>query len=107
MNMRQQKRYLQNKLAWNNYFGLGLIRGTATPSPLWGAFKEGMELERKVMLAELVEAAPEAEEAKVEFVVVKKSTGEVVGTFDNNDDALALIDKHKRQKKAALELLAA
>lgn len=43
--------------------------------------------------------------AKQEFVVVKKNGGEVVDTFDSKDDALALIEKHKKQKKAALVLL--
>lgn len=55
----------------------------------------------------LVEPDPaeEVEAAKQEFVVVKKSTGEVVGTFDMLEDAETVIEKAKRQKKAALMLL--
>jgi hypothetical protein len=55
----------------------------------------------------LVEPEPveEVEAAKQEFVVVKKSTGEVVGTFDLREDADAMIEKAKKQKKAALVLL--
>jgi len=49
--------------------------------------------------------ADDVEAAKVEYVVAKVSTGEVVGTFDYKEDALALIDKHVRQKKAKLALV--
>jgi hypothetical protein len=51
----------------------------------------------------VVPAQAEVEAAKIEFVVVKKSTGEVVGTFDSREDAQEMIDKAKRQKKAALQ----
>lgn len=43
--------------------------------------------------------------AAQEFVVVVKRTGEVVGTFDHLDDANAMIEKARRQKKASLVLL--
>lgn len=52
------------------------------------------------------EPEPEVEAAKIEYVVAKVSTGEVVGTFDLREDALALIKKHVRQKKAKLTLVA-
>lgn len=54
---------------------------------------------------QLVEPDPEVEAAKQEFVVVKKSTGEVVGTFDLREDAEAMVEKAKKQKRAALMLL--
>jgi hypothetical protein len=44
----------------------------------------------------------QVEAAKQEFVVIKKSTGEVVDTFDTRDAADALVEKHRKQKKAAL-----
>lgn len=46
--------------------------------------------------------AAQVETARQEFVVVKKSTGEVVDTFDDLGSANALIEKHRKQKKAAL-----
>lgn len=48
----------------------------------------------------------EVEAAKVEYVVARFSNGEVVDTFDQRDDALKLIMKHVRQKKAKLMLVA-
>jgi len=54
---------------------------------------------------QLVEPDPEVEAAKIEYVVAKVSTGEVIGTFDLREDALALIKKHVRQKKAKLTLV--
>jgi hypothetical protein len=56
--------------------------------------------------SQLVEPDPEVEATKVEYVVAKVSTGEVVATFDLREDALALIKKHARQKKAKLTLVA-
>ncbi len=49
--------------------------------------------------------AADVEAAKVEYVVIKKSTGEVVGTFDTEGPALEMIEKARKQKKAALQLL--
>jgi hypothetical protein len=47
----------------------------------------------------------EVEAAKVEYVVAKVSNDEVVGSFDLHEDAVALINKHHKQKKARLYLL--
>jgi hypothetical protein len=42
---------------------------------------------------------------KKKYVVIKKTTGEIVGDFDELTDAEAMIDKAKRAKKQALTLL--
>ena len=47
----------------------------------------------------------EVEAAKVEYAVARKKDGVVVDTFDFEEDALELIEKHKRQKKAALYIV--
>lgn len=39
------------------------------------------------------------------YVVARMRDGEIVGEFDNQADAQALVDKAKRQKKAALGIL--
>ena len=124
MNMRQHKRFVQSKVAgglmcafWQRRIDLAL---TETPEEkaardakqaawfdnLWA------DITAKQAVRQLVEpevvviddlAAVEA--AAVEYVVAKVSTGEVVGTFDLKEDALALIDKHVRGKKAKLMLV--
>lgn len=38
------------------------------------------------------------------YTVAKKSTGEVIGTFNTLDEANAVIEKAKKQKKAVLQL---
>lgn len=53
----------------------------------------------------VVDSVEEVVKASIEYVVAKKSTGEVVGTFDLREDALEMIEKAKRNKKAALVLL--
>lgn len=63
------------------------------------------DLVAKQAQRQLVEPDPEVEAAKIEYVVAKVSTGEVIGTFDLREDALALIKKHARQKKAKLTLV--
>lgn len=64
------------------------------------------DLVAKQSVRQLVEPADvEVETAKIEYVVAKVSTGEVVDTFDLREDALALIKKHVRQKKAKLTLV--
>lgn len=47
----------------------------------------------------------QVEAAKQEFVVQKVSNGEVVNTFDTREDALNLVLKHIRQKKAKLHVM--
>jgi len=44
------------------------------------------------------------EDGTLEYVAEKVSNGEVVDTFDNREDALALLKKHVRQKKAKLQI---
>jgi hypothetical protein len=63
------------------------------------------ELEGKMSLRSLVEDTPEVAAAKIEYVVAKKSTGEVVGTFDLEEDAIAMIEKARKAKKATLILV--
>lgn len=105
MNMRQHKHNVANRLALNHRWAWHSAALCAR-SPLVAVFAAETALKRKMYLTELVEAsAAEVQAARVEFVVVKKSTGEVVDTFDLEADARALIDKHRRQKKAVLELL--
>jgi hypothetical protein len=49
--------------------------------------------------------AAQVEAAKVEFVCVKVNGGDVVDTFDTKEDALALVKKHAKQRKAKLQVL--
>lgn len=44
------------------------------------------------------------EAAKVEFVCERVKDGVVVDTFDSREDALALLLKHYKQKKAKLQV---
>lgn len=53
----------------------------------------------------VVDSVEEVVKASIEYIVAKKSTGEVVGTFDLREDALEMIEKAKRNKKATLVLL--
>lgn len=61
-------------------------------------------IQRRMNLAALVEE-PAVEEAKQEFVCQRVKDGEVVATFDLREDALALVLKHAKQRKAKLEVL--
>lgn len=45
------------------------------------------------------------EEARQEFVCVKVSDGTVIDTFDTYEDALVLVNKHIKGKKAKLQIL--
>jgi hypothetical protein len=47
----------------------------------------------------------DVEAAKLEFVCVKVNGGDVVDTFDTKEDALALVKKHAKQRKAKLMVL--
>lgn len=49
--------------------------------------------------------AQEIEEAKQEFVCQKVKDGTVVDTFDTREEALELVKKHAKQKKAKLQVL--
>lgn len=69
------------------------------PEPVEEVASLGSLLQRKLDGDAAVEAA------KIEYVVAKKSTGEVVGTFDLEDDALAMIEKARKAKKATLVLV--
>lgn len=53
------------------------------------------------------EALQKADEtnAKLEYVVVKVNGGEVVDTFDTREEALELVLKHHRHKKAKLQVM--
>ncbi len=58
----------------------------------------GIEVSAESVIAEV-------EAYKVEYAVAKVTTGEVIATFDHRDEALKLIVKHIRQKKAKLMLV--
>lgn len=45
------------------------------------------------------------EAAKVEYVCTKVKDGTVVDTFDTREDALALVLKHAKQRKAKLQVM--
>lgn len=95
MNLRQHKRFrIGQQLALIAYTSLPL----GALSSYWA------ELERKQAVRQLVETDP-VEAAKIEYVVAKKSTGEVVGTFDLEEDALAMIEKARKAKKASLVMV--
>jgi hypothetical protein len=113
MKVRQLKHYAQSGMAWNNWMAWmgqraqGLTRAKLAAVPVVEPIPSKVLLERaNAKKAASVPAAEHSvEAAKQEFVVVKKNGGEVVDTFDIKEDALALIEKHKKQKKAALMLL--
>jgi hypothetical protein len=52
-----------------------------------------------------LEAAQNLQAVNVEFVCVKVNGGDVVDTFDTKEDALALVKKHAKQRKAKLMVL--
>lgn len=119
MNLRRHKHFVQSKVAYavamatNAYWqtvidraleltpeerAASLIKQSEAFDRLWA------DINAKQAVRQLVEPDP-IEEASVEYVVAKVSTGEVVGTFDVKEDAEALIAKHARQKKAKLVLV--
>jgi len=89
MNMRQHKRAVTARLHFNNFW-LWFDRRPVTP--LVQAFRDGM-------------AQADVEEAKREFVCQKVKDGSVVDTFDTREDALALVQKHAKQRKAKLQVM--
>ncbi len=124
MNLRQRKRQLMARLHyivvdayWQRYIDNLMEKAMAfTPEELaeQAARNEAFwkDLSSKMSQRFLVEPDPdqsyseaEVEAAKVEYVVAKKSTGEVVGTFDLEEDALAMIEKARKAKKATLVLV--
>lgn len=59
----------------------------------------------KLMLPRGVADTPAAvEEAKVEYVCERVKDGVVVDSFDTREEALALLAKHTKQKKAKLQI---
>jgi len=100
VNLRQHKRFrTAQQLGWLAYLtALGRQSYDESMASYW------VEVERKQAVRTLVEPDP-VEAAKIEYVVAKARTGEVVGTFDLREDALALVKKHDRQKKAKLTLV--
>jgi hypothetical protein len=56
------------------------------------------EVERKQALRQLIETVPE-------YQCVKVNGGEVVDTFQTRGEALALVQKHARQRKARLQVV--
>ena len=113
MNLRQHKRRLVARLHWViveaywqrkideclKHTPEELAEQVARNEAFWA------DLSAKMSQRFLVESDPEVEAFKVEYVVAKKSTGEVVGTFDHKDDAEAMIEKARKAKKATLVLV--
>ena len=106
MNMRQHKRWVMaRQLApWGLVF-IGrriLDRSRVTPIQIVDETPSalGELLLRKIREDEI----QRTEEAKQEFVC-KKRNGEVVAVFDTREDALALMLKHIKQKKAKLDVM--
>jgi len=116
MNMRRHKHFVQAKVwigicdaYWQRRIDLAL-----TETPEEAAARQAQQavwfdelwadITKKQAVRQLVEPDP-VEAAKVEYVVAKKSTGEVVATFDVEEDALAMIEKAKKAKKASLILV--
>lgn len=81
MNMRKQKYYMMNLMAWRYWF----IRFHDTAAPA-------------LNLAAV-------EEAKVEYVCTRTKDGVVVATFDTLADAHALAERHIKQRKAKLAVV--
>lgn len=99
MNLRQHKRFrIGQLLGWLSYLAFVRNCNAGSVASYWA------ELERKQAVRQLVETDP-VEAAKIEYVVAKKSTGEVVGTFDLEEDALAMIEKARKAKKASLVMV--
>lgn len=89
MNMRQQKYYINNRIAVNKWFGLGRLPKPVAPFVL--TFDDEMAVE-----------AAAIEAAKEEFMCIRVKDGVVVDTFDTREEARALVDRHIRGKKARL-----
>lgn len=98
MNMRQHRRFVQTKVRFIARRAIITYRQREQWDKLWE------DIGKKQAVRQLVEPDP-VEEASAEYVVARVSTGEVVGTFGCREDAVALIDKHARQKKAKLALV--
>jgi len=100
MNMRQHKRWVMaRQLApWTLVFAGQ--RGLDREEPV----TLGTLLARKIALQALVEEQPVFEPSP-QFNCVKVNGGEVVATFDTQEEALALLLKHSKQRKAKLQVL--
>lgn len=107
MKMRQHKRWVMAKMWFNNawqgltwytdsYFAGGVKIFDETPSPL------GELLARKIGLQALVEDLPNL---APEFRCVKVNGGEVVDVFQTRSEALGLVLKHAKQRKAKLQVI--
>lgn len=95
---------------WVGHNDPALKRFAEELSPLdWDRLSPGQEELLplgKLLLKRVAEEELQAvEETKQEFVCVKVNGGEVVNTFDSRMDALALVLKHAKQRKAKLQVL--
>jgi len=98
MNMRQHKRWVMARQLsqWADVFAGRRILNREPLLPL------GELLMRKLALQALVEEPPEEPPT---FQCVKVNGGDVVATFDTQAEALSLVLKHFRQKKAKLQVI--
>lgn len=113
MNMRQHKNFIQGKI-WlglritrENAYWQGVIDRALALSPEEQA---AVDARNRALVDQLFKdigmvADPVAvEAARVEFVCERVKDGVVVDTFDTREDALALLQKHARSKKAKLQV---
>jgi hypothetical protein len=103
-------------LIWSNAYWQSKIDELMKPTPedierekveraaFWAEMESMLNLSNPTVVA-AVNSVAEVEAAKVEYVVAKVSNDEVVAAFDLREDAVALINKHHKQKKAKLYLL--
>lgn len=109
MNMRQHKQSVVARILANGWFNKGVMISSCAqtldtmfaemqhvtehtakgPSDLVQAFRQGM-------------AEAEVEAAKLEYICLRLKDHVVVDTFDTREEALALVNKHAKQKKAKL-----
>ncbi len=102
MKMRQLKQYHVEQTRLQVFLQRILAQGAGASSFLQQFQKTSLQYLADTATDPVVH---EVEAAKQEFVVVKKSTGEVVGTFDTEGPAVEMIERARKQKKAALQLL--
>ena len=94
MNLRTLKRMKQTQM--------GLLFADLFAGRRIVAREAAKKLAHNMALAELVEGLPDI---APEFRCVKVKGGEVVDTFQTRSEALALVLKHAKQRKAKLQVL--
>jgi len=115
MKMRQHKKLVILKMMWGG-IGWGLpavARSFAAPDwvghtdPALHALADNLGVHPMVtdfLGGPSVHSTLAVEQAKIEYVCERVKDGVVVDSFDTREDALGLLNKHFKQKKAKLQI---